>query len=305
MQPVRFWLSAIAGALLATPLFAGPPPTQTEPAPSVSPVEIVRQAVQSEGAAQNSPAKYMFRDRKQTPHGSQTRLMAETVNAMAAFTIAYDDKPLTPEQRQAELDRLHHLCVSPDDLRRKHKQELDDADRVGRIVKALPEAFLYHYAGTETGRDGMGVSGAPLVRLNFRPRPDYDPPSQVERVLLGMEGYILVDAGSHRIAKIDGTLQKDVSFGWGILGHLDRGGRFVVEQGRIDQGAWEITRMQLSFTGKILFFKSINIQSTEVFSNFQPVPKDLTFTKAVDLLVEQESTFAENARPGDPSARKP
>ena len=33
-----------------------------------------------------------------------------------------------------------------------------------------------------------------------------------------MQGHILIDAKLNRIALIDGTLQKDVSFGWGILG---------------------------------------------------------------------------------------
>jgi hypothetical protein len=292
MQPVRFLLSLIVGTLLAPPLLASSPRNQTEQVSTLPPVDVIRRAVQAEADAQNSSAKYIFSDRKQTPHGSQTRLMVETVNAMAAITVAYDDKPLTAEQRQAELDRLHRLASSPDELKKKHQQELENSDRVNRIVKALPDAFLYEYAGTETGRDGLGVAGKPLLRLTFKPRPDYDPPSQVERVLVGMEGYVLVDAATYRIAKIDGTLTREVGFGWGILGHLDRGGRFVVEQGQVDHDTWEITRMELSFTGRILLFKSINIQSTEVFSNFQPVSSNLTFAQAVDLLASREAMYA-------------
>ena len=83
----------------------------------------------------------------------------------------------------------------------------------------------------------MGRAGDTLVRMKFRPNPRYEPPSRVEQVLPGMEGTILVDAGKYRIAKIDGTLAREVSFGWGILGHLDRGGRFVVEQGEVDKDA--------------------------------------------------------------------
>ena len=44
------------------------------------------------------------------------------------------------------------------------------------------------------------------------------------------QGVILIDPTECRIAKIDGTLFKEVSFGWGILGHLDKGGHFLVEQ---------------------------------------------------------------------------
>ena len=81
-----------------------------------------------------------------------------------------------------------------------------------------------------------------------------------------MKGYLLIDPKANRIAKIDGTLIKEVGFGWGILGHLDRGGHFVVEQGDAGYGQWEVTRMGLSFTGKVLLFKALNIQSDEKFT---------------------------------------
>ena len=34
-----------------------------------------------------------------------------------------------------------------------------------------------------------------------------------------------------------------MGFGWGFLGHLDRGGHFLVEQGEVVNGHWEVTRM--------------------------------------------------------------
>ena len=109
-----------------------------------------------------------------------------------------------------------------------------------------------------------------------------------------MQGYILIDADQHRMAKIDGTLGKEVSFGWGILGHLDRGGHFLVEQAEVIPGDWEITHMSLSFTGKELLFKSINIDLNEVFTNFRAVPSNLTFAQGVDLLKKQPRELAEN-----------
>ncbi len=135
-----------------------------------------------------------------------------------------------------------------------------------------------------------------MVRLKFRPNPKYDPPSHVEQVLQGMQGQLLIDAHQHRIARIDGTLFKDVGFGWGILGHLDKGGHFLVEQADVGDGTWDMARMSLSFTGKILLFKRIDIRSTEVYSDFRPVPAGLTFAQGVDLLKKQEATLAENHR---------
>ncbi len=50
--------------------------------------------------------------------------------------------------------------------------------------------------------------------------------------------------------------------------------------------------MILTFTGKILLFKNLSITSTEVFSGFKPVPANLTFAQAVELLKKEESTAA-------------
>ena len=133
-------------------------------------------------------------------------------------------------------------------------------------------------------------------KLNFRPNPRYVPPSRVEEVLTGMKGYVLVDATSYRIASIDGTLFKDVGFGWGILGHLDRGGRFVVHQQEVGDDFWEISGMSLSFTGKILLFKNLSINSTEIFSGFKRVPSDLTFAQALELLKKEEPSAAPDKR---------
>jgi hypothetical protein len=269
-----------------------------------SPVELVRRTVQGEVEASNDAARVMFMDRKETPHGSQSKLMVETRDGMAGMVVATNDKPLTTEQHQAEEARLAGLVSNPEGLKKKQRSEKEDAERITRIVKALPDAFLYERDGTAVGNQEMGKAGAELVRLKFRPNPKYSPPSRVEQVLTGMEGYILIDANQHRIAKIDGTLGKDVGFGWGFLGHLDKGGHFLVEQQEVIQGDWELTRMSLGLTGRVLLFKSLNIKSDEIFSNFRPAPANLSFAQGVELLKKQEAELAENRQnPGTGSPK--
>src|SRR5277367_4126025 len=212
--------------VIARASFSAQPPPET-------PVDLVRRTVEREVAASNGSTKVMFMDRKETPRGSQTKLLVETRDGMAGMVIAFNDQPLTSEQRQAEEARLSGLVNDSDQLKRKQKAEKEDADRVTRIMKALPDAFLYEPDGTDVGNQKIGRVGEELVRLKFRPNQKYNPPSRVEQVLTGMQGYLLIDAGQHRIAKIDGTLSKEVAFGWGFLGHLDQGGHFAVEQGEV------------------------------------------------------------------------
>src|SRR5580658_4833933 len=193
---VRIAIIISLGALLAGPhatsLNAGAPPSSSSD--SIAPIELVRAAVANEMAAANdSSTKHLFRSRKQTAQGSQTRLYVETGEAMAGLTIAYNDNPLTAEQMQGERGRLAELVANPEQLRHKHSQEQETAERTLRIVKALPYAFLYDYDGDEVGTPTVGKDGAPLMRLKFRPDPQYRPPSHVEEVLSGMQGFLLID----------------------------------------------------------------------------------------------------------------
>jgi hypothetical protein len=213
--------------------------------------------------------------------------------------VAVNDRPLDPTQRRAEYDRLDSLAHNPSELRRKQQQERDNADRITRIVRAMPDAFTYQYDGMVQASDGVAFRGDPLVRLKFQPNPQYRPPTRVEQVLTGMHGVVLIDPNKHRIAKVDGTLYRDVSFGWGFFGHLNKGGRFRMEQAEVSEDAWEITRMELNFKGKILLFKSLVINSSEVFSNFQKVPADLSFAEGVALLKKQEAHDAGTRSPGE------
>lgn len=253
----------------------------------------MRQAVNNEMSADSSAGRhYMFKDDRKTVNLSQTKLIVECQDVTAGMIILQNGQPLNPQQQQAERARLENYVRNPEELSKKQKQEKEDASRTERILKALPDAFLYQADGIEDGTAGVGHAGDRLVRFKFRPNPAYNPPTRVEQLLTGMSGTLLVDANEKRIAEIDGTLQKDVGFGWGILGHLDRGGRFLVQQADVGGKHWEVTRMELSFTGKILLFKKLDIRSSDIFSEFRPVPKDLSFAQAVDLLKKEAAAMA-------------
>ena len=299
IQRSKAWWSVVPAVFLSMMCFGGPflvaQGVASNQASVIPAAELIRASVDNEVASSRDAAvKHMFRSRKQNPRGSQTKLYVETRDAMVGMVIAYNDQPLTQEQRQGEEGRLAWLLNNPEQLNRKRAQEKDDAERTLRLIKALPDALVYQYTGTEATPAGMGKPGDPLLRLTFKPNPRYVPPSRVEQVLAGMQGYILVDAAIRRIVKIDGTLFKDVSFGWGFLGHLDKGGHFLVEQSEVGDGTWEITHMSLNFTGKILLFKGISIATDEVLSDFRRVPADTTFAQGVDLLKMEQAKLAKN-----------
>lgn len=282
-------MSMLAFAVMAV----GAP--QDSKVPEISAGELVRLAVSNEVAAAVGPkALHLFRSRRQTPKGSQTRLYVETDEALAVMMIAIDDQPLTLEQQQAESGRLGWLVGNPDQLRKKHAREKEDEERTMRILKALPEAFHYEYDGTEIGTAGTGVAGEPVARIKFLPNPSYAPPTRVEQVLAGFQGEMFVDTRLRRIVKVEGTLYRDVNFGWGILGRLDKGGHFLVRQGDLilGNGDWGITEMDVNISGKILLVKSLSMTSDEVLSDFRIAGKNLTFAQGFKMLKAEHERLA-------------
>lgn len=268
--------------------------------PAVPAADFVRTIIANEvQASTHPPSLHMFRSRRQTPKGSQTRLYVETKQAIAARMIAIDDRPLTEQQQQAETNHLAWLAGDPEQLRKKAAREKEDEDRTMRMVKALPDAFLYEYAGTEDSAAGLGKPGDQLVRLKFKPNPAYSPPSRVEEVLEGMEGELLIDPTARRLARIDGTLFREVTFGWGIIGHLNKGGHFRVQQGDLGlgDGSWGITEMSLNITGKILLVKTLSMVSEEVLSDFRKMPDNLTFAQGLEALNTEQERLAHAAQP--------
>src|SRR5882724_10756260 len=113
MKPILFRTALrILPAALALTLVTW---SMAEERPAVNPNQLVRQAVENEIKSNNHGAKYMFRQRKETPAGSQTKLMVETRDAMVGMLVANNDQLLTQEQRRAEYGRIERFVNQPDE----------------------------------------------------------------------------------------------------------------------------------------------------------------------------------------------
>lgn len=243
----------------------------------------------NEDKASNEHLRFLYRLRTETPKaGVITKELVETNDGVVARLIAVNDKPPTAEERQKDDERLQKLASDPQARDAKRKQQKEDEERTTRMVRALPDAFLYEYDGFDPGKNGEQ-----FIRLKFKPNPNYDPPNRELQVYQGMEGVMLIDPGDERLVKIEAHLFKGVNFGWGILGHLDPGGQFEVAQSRVGGDRWEVTDMRLRFTGRILFFKSLNINEHETAFDYRSAPDNLSFVQGIEFLKKQPDYLAE------------
>ena len=83
--------------------------------------------------------------------------------------------------------------------------------------------------------------------------------------------------------RLAGTLQQDKDFGWGILGELDKGGSVEIEQADVGDHQWRIVHLKLVMNGRVLF-KAKNSNSVQEYTEFVPLPADLSYKQAIEML---------------------
>jgi hypothetical protein len=255
----------------------------------IDPLELVRRASKNEIKASGAEYYCIFKDTTEYKDHSITKEIVRTPQGGLSSTLLINGHPLTAEERRKDDEKLQKFANNPDARRKRREANASDDQRSELMLSSLPDAFLYTYAGTD-----HGAKGEELVHLNFRPNPGFNPPNHESMVYLGVQGDMIIDRKALRIAKIDGTLFKDVDFGWGILGRLDKGGKFIIVQQDVGKGDWEEIQETLQFNGKILLVKSLTIWSTETMTDFHPVPSDLTTAQALDLLHKSVDVVAAN-----------
>jgi len=74
-----------------------------------------------------------------------------------------------------------------------------------------------------------------------------------------------------------------VDFGWGILGRLYKGGWIVIEQADVGAGQWRTVRFQMQISGRV-FFRTKVFDTTEVQTNYAPLPVGMSYQKAIEML---------------------
>ncbi|HZQ90924.1 MAG TPA: hypothetical protein VFA60_03940 [Terriglobales bacterium] len=274
-RSIRWWHVTLCAALLAGCVWAQQPPAPGLPA---SANDLVREAVNKEAKQNDRNSRFMYRGRKQTPEKTETKEYVETNDGTVARLIQLNDQPLAPDVQKAEQKRLQRLLSDPNVQRDRQRKQKEDENRVTRMVRALPDAFLYEYDGVEPGKYGESV------KLKFKPNPNFNPETRELKVYEGMEGQMYIDLASHRLLRLEAHLFRDVDFGWGILGRLYKGGKFVVEQSRIEPEHWETTGLTIDMSGRALLFKSLRFDTRETASDFRRVAPGLTLAQGVELL---------------------
>jgi hypothetical protein len=240
---------------------------------------LVDRALANElSAAQDASHPVRYQLRKISPRLTTTKEILETKDGDVARLIAINDKPLSPAAEANEEARLNALLGDPGKQRRRKQAEDDDAGRVLKVLRALPSAFVYQDAGPDDGPTGK------VEKFTFRPNPKFESLDLETEVLPAMTGEIWIDPVHAGVARLEGHVQRDVDFGWGILGQLNKGGWIVIEQADVGEGQWRTVRFQMQMSGRVVF-KARVFDTTEVQTNYASLPVGMSYQKAVEALL--------------------
>lgn len=264
----------------ATPAAAAPS-TQVE-----DPSRLVREVVYNElhdhethgywryWIEHHSSKETFVQEQVETPQGPLTRVQLS------------NGHPLTVEAREEEDRRIDHLLSSPGEQAQHRKEYADDEHRIGRILALLPDAFLY-----ETPQE-QNLSGVSCYHMRFHPNPNYPAHSIEARIFHAMSGDLWVSIQNKHLVRLDGKLQENVDFGFGILGRLYKDGWFRLERTNAGGGTgggagdWKTQRLEIHMIGRAMLFKTISRETSEVRGGFTPVPPGLSLQQAALMMLQ-------------------
>jgi hypothetical protein len=245
---------------------------------------LVKRVLQTElSAAEDTSHPMQYRLRKMSPRLATTKMIVETKDGDVAHLIAINDGPLSATDQQTEDARLQGLMNDPSLQRHRQQREQSDSQRARKIIRALPDAFLYTYGGVVDTPQG------PSYRLNFQPNPNFDPQDLEAQMLKGMAGELWIDVAQQRVTRLQCKRIKDVDYGFGIIGKLDQGGTLLLEQADIGNHQWRTTKMVLVMDARFLI-KTVKLDTTLDLSQYTPVAAGMSYQQAIHMLQAQTKT---------------
>lgn len=225
------------------------------------------------------PMRYLLR--KSSPRLTSTKEIVETRDGGVARLLSINDRPLGPADEQKELARLDALAANPSLQQHRKQSETGDLGIVLKLLRMLPNAYLYQYAGAVPAPSGHHQ--AYIEKFTFTPNPHFSPPDYETQALTAMSGEIWIDPVQERVVHLEGHLQQDTNYGWGVLGRLNKGGWLVIEQADVGAHQWRIVRVQMQMSLRILFKTKI-FDSVQQMTAYAPVPPAMDYRQAIQIL---------------------
>src|SRR5262249_7642201 len=136
---------------------------------------------------------------------------------------------------------------------RKERPSIADVLRASRLVNPRRERFR--------SRD--------VIVFDFEPLPGYKPRKNYEKFFGKLAGALWIDPIDKQVARLEARLVEAYKIGGGMLASLKEGGTFTLEQERVNQEIWLLTRAEINRGVRVVMVKGLNINQTITFGDYK------------------------------------
>lgn len=269
----RLRLAALLVLLPQMQGFAGP----LAEAPEGERVESTRFAKAVEGLKETEKALYLYErverveDRKSMKDGKPFQVRVSRVfpagTGIAHIQLGQDAAPTDTVKYRADVENLLNALTW---ATQSGKQQREAYEKVAKKQKERSDlidqtrlAFIFSYLGEEKRGDGK------LLKFQMDPNPTYKPTSRGASIFTKVKGVIWLDEASGQMARIEGDVTDDISFGI-FLGKIYKGSHFMQERYEFAPGVWLPTFSQYDFDARKLF-SQISIHQKTYASGYRRV----------------------------------
>jgi hypothetical protein len=265
--------------LLGFSLGAGSQQTDSRPLPDVAVLtRQVREAIRLDYELQK---QFTYREHRRDVKIS--KLGKVTVGPLRTFEvypsrdpgktykrlIAVDGKPLDPEElARLDAERQRDLARAETEAQRAKRLQEKEAER--RERKAILNDAMAVFEPTLVGRESF--EGHTVIVATLKPRPDVHVSTREGRWFKHFEGRAWIAESDHQVARLEMRAADDVSIGWGIIGRVYEGSRFVFSRRKIED-TWLPAEVIFEASGRTLLFRKFELNAVTTYSDYRRQPR--------------------------------
>ena len=196
-----------------------------------------------------------------TPGRTYKRLIAVEGQPLDAAELARRDREHQENLRKAAEREKRETPAQ----RAVRLEEVAEADRERR---AIIEDGLAVFAPTLVRRELL--DGHPVIVIALNARPDARVITREGRWMKQFEGTAWVSEVDHEIVKLDMHAKGDVTIGWGLLGRIHEGSRFIFQRRKVEN-VWLPAQITFDATGRTLLLRKFQLNVVTTYSGYKRI----------------------------------
>jgi hypothetical protein len=181
-----------------------------------------------------------------------------------------DEKQETKEAKKA-------AKLYSDDPAKRASAESERKLKETRTIDEIFRIFEFRIVKREE------IGGRSAILVSFDPREGVETSTRGGKILKKFSGRAWFDEQDRQLVRVEGELNDDLSFGFGLLAKLRKGARAVMERRKVNDEIWLPSEARFVGHGRVFLVKGIHVDTVSEYSDYRK------FTVATDSAVKPEA----------------